>query len=107
MGAEARLEKLGIELPAGLPPVGNYLEAKYGKAARVFMDDRYDMYPISVSSDFLALDEGPPRSLSILDRHRIDVVLWDRHKPLAALVSLDPHWRVVHRTKKWLVAERA
>ena len=27
MGAEARLEKLGIELPAGLPPVGNYLEA--------------------------------------------------------------------------------
>ena len=87
--------------------VGNLRTLREGPHHEVFMDDRYDMYPISVSSDFLALDEGPPRSLSILDRHRIDVVLWDRHKPLAALVSLDPHWRVVHRTKKWLVAERA
>jgi hypothetical protein len=87
--------------------VGNLRTLREGPHHEVFMDDRYDMYPISVSSDFLALDEGRPRSLSILDRHHIDVVLWDRHKPLAALVSLDPHWRVVHGTKKWLVAERA
>ena len=27
MGAEARLQELGLELPAGLPPVANYLPA--------------------------------------------------------------------------------
>jgi len=87
--------------------VGNLRTLREGPRHEVFMDDRYDMYPARVSKDFLALDEGRPRSLSILDRHRIDVVLWDRHKPLAALVSLDPRWRVVHRTKRWIVAERA
>ena len=87
--------------------VGNLRTLREGPRARVFMDDRYDMYPVRVSSDFLDLNEGVSESLAILDRYRIDVVLWERKKPLAGMLALDTaHWRVVHTTKKWIVAER-
>jgi hypothetical protein len=71
------------------------------------MDDRYDMYPKAFSEDTLALSDGLPRSLAILDRYDIDAVLWNRSRPLAGLLAASPQWRIVHRTAHWVVAVRA
>ena len=53
--------------------VGNYLEARYGTAAKVFIDDRYDMFPETVVNDFLGPQSGQRRAgrkCSIATRRR-------------------------------------
>jgi hypothetical protein len=40
----------------------------------------------------------------VLERYGIEAVLWERSKPLAALVSESSEWRVVHSSPDWLVA---
>jgi hypothetical protein len=87
--------------------VGNLRTLLDGPHAEVFMDDRYDMYPKAFSEDTLALSDGLPRSLAILDRYDIDAVLWNRSRPLAGLLAASPQWRIVHRTAHWVVAVRA
>jgi hypothetical protein len=86
--------------------VGNLRELREGRRARVFFDDRYDMYPASVARDSLVLLAGRPGYDRVLDRYRVDVVLWDAHLQLAALLKLDPGWRIVHRAHGWIVAVR-
>lgn len=85
--------------------VGNWLEFKYGPdEVRVFMDDRVDMYPLPVIEDFTAmLDQGQDYQ-KLLSRYRPTAVLWARGTPMGTFLQHSPHWRVVHRDKKWLVA---
>ena len=45
-------------------------------------------------------------SLRILDRYRIDVVLWDRTLPLVTLLRADGRWRQVYRNQDWVVLQR-
>src|SRR5207253_9923191 len=40
--------------------VGNYLEVRYGTRVKVFLDDRFDMFPTSVVEDFSSLNRGAP-----------------------------------------------
>lgn len=70
------------------------------------MDDRYDMFPERVSTDYTVLTSGEPSWNEVLDRYRIDLVLWERKQALASIVSADSRWEVIHRTKKWVVAAR-
>ncbi len=86
--------------------VGNYLELRYGERVQVFIDDRVDMYPNSVSRDYRTLLAARPGSLDVLDRHSIDVVLWDREFPLTALLQAGDGWQEVFREKDWLVFRR-
>ena len=86
--------------------VGNYLELRYGERAQVFIDDRVDMYPTSVSRDYRTLLAARPGSLDVLDRHRIDVVLWDRTFPLTALLQASGGWRQIFEDGDWLVLRR-
>jgi hypothetical protein len=86
--------------------VGNYLEAKYGTRARVFMDDRYDMFPLSVTRDYRALVNGSPRALEVLDKWRIDVVLWDQSLPLVTILDATGRWRTLFHDGKWVVLQR-
>jgi hypothetical protein len=85
--------------------VGNLETLLYGPDAGVFIDDRYDMYPTDVSADYVALLDGVG-ALDVLDRRDIDVVLWDRAKPLSALVTESPDWGIVFAEDRWLVACR-
>lgn len=88
--------------------VGNYLTARYGPdRARVFIDDRVDMYPPSVVRDYHVLLDGEPGWDEVLRRHRADAVLWDRAEPLAQLLVASPDWEVVHSDDEWLVARPA
>jgi hypothetical protein len=75
-----------------------YVIHTYGDRQPVFMDDRYDMYPTELADDYFALRQGKADWAGILDRHRIDVVVWTEDEPLSALLDLDTaHWTRIHR----------
>jgi hypothetical protein len=77
---------------------GAYVIHKYWPQQSVFLDDRYDMYPTALSDDYFDLAEGKANWSEILDRHDIEVIVWDEEKPLAALLDLDTaHWTRIHR----------
>ena len=83
-----------------------YVILQYYPRQHVFIDDRYDMFPLRVSEDYAGLLKGRPESLRILDRYRIDVVLWDRTLPLVTLLRADGRWRQVYRHNEWVVLQR-
>lgn len=86
--------------------VGNLIIARRGRNANVFFDDRYDLYSRRVISDAIAFVDGKEGWQRRLDSYGIEVVVWQRSRPLAGLVSLDPGWRVVRRDASWVVAVR-
>jgi hypothetical protein len=86
--------------------VGNYITLRYGTKVLDFIDDRYDMFPVNVSKDYLALLGGKPTALEILDRRRIDVVLWQKDKPLASMLSLSRDWKEIYRKGDWVIYQR-
>ena len=86
--------------------VGNLIVARRGEGAGVFFDDRYDLYPRHVVRDAIALLDGTEGWRERLDRYGIEVVLWERSQPLAALVDADAGWRVVSRDDDWVIAVR-
>jgi hypothetical protein len=83
--------------------VGNYLEATEFGHIRVFMDDRYDMFPSSVSTDYIDLVRGldPER---VLDRYDAQVVLWDKDTPFASWLDQADHWGIVYHDEHWVIA---
>jgi hypothetical protein len=86
--------------------VGNYLTFRFGRGAPVFIDDRVDMYPLRVSRDYRALLRGRPQALSVLDRYRIDTVLWEQDLALTQILRLSPQWREVFRDRDWIIFRR-
>lgn len=85
--------------------VGNYLTLRYGRDARVFIDDRYDMYPLSVSRDYDDLLKGRPRVMEIVENRGIDVVLWDRDLPLVQILRAEG-WREIFGERDYVVLQR-
>lgn len=86
---------------------GNYLELRFGDDARVFMDDRYDMYPIEVIDDHAELYFGGDFA-GILDRYDADAVLWEAEGDFADwLRSNDSSWTVTMDGDDWIVAVAA
>ena len=104
------MEREGLRGPthrlAAQDVVGCYLILRDGRDARVFIDDRIDMYPVELTKDYIALLHGEARALSVLDRRRIDVVLWERDLPLATMLRSTDDWRQVHRAGEWVVFRR-
>ena len=85
--------------------VGCYLILRRGRSAGVFIDDRYDMYPVSVSRDYTTLLRGQPGAYDVLARDGIDTVLWDRRQPLVPLL-LTSGWKEQVGDKTWVVLTR-
>jgi hypothetical protein len=85
---------------------GNLLELLRGTDGRVFFDDRYDMYPLPVSRDYLEIHDGLPRWQQALDDHDVRYLLWPRPSPLAGLVTSSRQWHVVYQDPGYLVACR-
>lgn len=84
--------------------VGNYREAQRGAEARVFIDDRVDMYPIELIRDYRLLRSVGPGWQEVLARRGITAVLWPADSPFGAALAGDAGWRVVHRDETWQVA---
>jgi hypothetical protein len=76
-----------------------YVILRYWPNQSVFIDDRYDMYPRRVISDYFALAVANPQWDRILDRRRVEVVVWPRATALASLLDLSPQWTRLHRDK--------
>jgi hypothetical protein len=64
---------------------------------KVFIDDRYDMYPRAVIDDYFTLTAGKPGWEQVLDRRHVDVIVWGRDSTLAALLDQSDAWQRVHR----------
>ncbi len=58
---------------------GDYVILRYGPRQRVFMDDRYDVYPASVAGDLESVLNGHGDWLRIVQKYDIDVVVWPSH----------------------------
>lgn len=87
--------------------VGDYLILRQGRRARVFYDDRFDMYPVEVSNDAATLIRGQGGAFDVLDDYEIDVVLTKSSSQLSTLVAeRGDEWRRVYRRGGWTVFRR-
>ena len=102
-------ERLGAfapdQLVATQDTVGCYLILRRGRGAGVFIDDRYDMYPLDLSLDYAALLRGAPGSVDVLDRRRVDSVLWNRSLPLVPALQ-ERGWREAAGDETWVLLRR-
>lgn len=82
--------------------VGNYLTARFGDDAQVFLDDRFDMYPRAVLDDYVALREldDPER---VLERWEAGAVVWRADEPLAEWLAQVDGWTAVSVDEDYVV----
>ena len=104
------LERSGLRGPshhvAQQDIVGCFFDLRFGDQARVFVDDRYDMFPLSVADDYAHLLKGNPDSLQVLDRRKVDVVLWDKSLPLVGTLQATGKWQTAYQRGNWVVLAR-
>src|SRR5205807_4292015 len=86
--------------------VGCYLDLRFGRQARSLIDDRFDMFPASVSEDYEHLLRGDDQALDVLDRDHVDVVLWNRHLALVTVLRATGQWQEVFQKDGWTVLQR-
>jgi hypothetical protein len=84
--------------------VGNYLEVRYGTRVKVFLDDRYDMFPATVVDDFAELSDGHAGWDRVLDRYQPTAVIWPSNEALAQLLAASPLWKVLYTDQEFLIA---
>jgi hypothetical protein len=63
---------------------------------RVFLDDRYDMYPPSLVGEYTDVADGHPNWEHVLDKYRVQVIVWQPARALSQLLAESPYWRLVH-----------
>ena len=85
--------------------VGNYLTYRYGPQAKVFIDDRFDFYPVTQTKDHLELLFGSDFN-DVLDRQQADVVLWQADAQLTHWLDESPDWSLAYIDEDWVVACR-
>src|SRR5262245_39462975 len=73
---------------------------------KVFIDDRYDMYPEKVIYDFFDLSTGQRDWARILARYDVEVVVWPRREPLTQMMERSGDWTVIHRDNGWIAMVR-
>jgi hypothetical protein len=86
--------------------VGNYWELRFGRKVKVFIDDRYDMFPNDVPRDYRRLLGGNPQWQTILQTRNIDIVLWDKDLPLTSLLKANGQWLEIFSDDDWVVLRR-
>lgn len=77
-----------------------YVIHAYWPRQKVFMDDRYDMYPVAFTKEYMKVRDGGPEWRGMFDRYRVTVVMWETGTPLTELVSQDPGWRRIYRDRQ-------
>ena len=86
---------------------GNYLEWRYGAKARVFIDDRAELFTAQIVGDYAeGLLAGKRPWRAILARYDSNVVLWPSDKLLAGELARSTDWRIIHRVDGWVVGCR-
>ncbi|MDQ1467744.1 MAG: hypothetical protein QOH10_2159 [Actinomycetota bacterium] len=83
-----------------------YTILRFWPQQRVFLDDRYDMYPTPLIADYTDVANGAPRWEHVLDGAGVQVVVWQPKRALSQLLAESPHWRRVHTDKNATVFVR-
>lgn len=96
--ADARLASQDI--------VGNFLEGLDGVDADAFNDDRVDMLPVALVEDGLTLLRGEPGWESVLVDRDVELVVWERSRPLGSLLAEADEWQIVFSDTSWTLACR-
>jgi hypothetical protein len=92
--------------------VGNYLEWRFGRSARVFVDDRAEVLSPQLIGDYVHGLLDTDRSWStVLDRYDANVVVWPSADVLGRELRRSDAWTVAHTAvdgtgRAWLVACR-
>jgi hypothetical protein len=76
-----------------------YVIAKYWPQQHVFFDDRYDMYPISITEDYNKVLSTKPGWQQVLDKYRITIVVWPRDRGIVQVLEVTPGWTVLREDK--------
>jgi hypothetical protein len=84
--------------------VGNFVESRYGTSVKVFVDDRFDMFPVQLLKDFNSLGEGVPTWDTILQKYNPTAVLWPPKEPLGQFLAASDRWRIVYTDPEFLIA---
>lgn len=85
---------------------GNVIELLWGPSHKVFLDDRYDMYPLPVLHDYLLLHAAGPGWQQVLADEHIDCLLWPRSEPLSQALVESPAWEIRYQDGTSIVACR-
>jgi len=83
-----------------------YVILRSGPEQPVFMDDRFDMYPLPVIRDFGIVNAGLAGWDDVLRKHDVEVIVWERGRVLSQLLHQRADWRVTHRDKTYEVFVR-
>ena len=86
--------------------VGCYLIWRTGPATRVFIDDRYDMYPTRVALDAGILGAARDDVTYVLDRYQVDTVIWSTSQALPMQLRALGGWRELWRDTHWALLVR-
>ncbi len=85
--------------------VGNYLTYRFGTEASVYMDDRFDFYPIERTADHLDLVYGGQYD-EVLSKVDASVVLWQSDGLLADWLRRSDGWSMAYEDDEWIIACR-
>ncbi len=85
---------------------GGFAIAKYWPRTRVFLDDRFDMYPASVVTEYEDVARARPGWDEVLADREVTLVVWERRGSLVQLLELSPDWARIYSDKDFVVYER-
>lgn len=91
---------------AAIDVVGCFLIWRAGPSTKVFIDDRYDMYPQGVVDDARVLADGRGGVEGVLDRWQVDTVVWAANGALPSELLSQGGWRSAFDDGAWVVAVR-
>jgi hypothetical protein len=83
-----------------------YTILRFWPEQRVFMDDRYDMYPTALVEDYTDVADGHPNWEQVLDKYRVQVIVWQPKRALSQLLAQSRNWHRVHADRTAVVYER-
>jgi hypothetical protein len=78
---------------------GDYVVLVYGPRQRVFMDDRYVLYPRAVTDAMSALLNGRGDWPQVIRDYHVSVVVWPAADPSPAKLSTLPGWRKIYQDR--------
>jgi len=83
-----------------------YAELAYAGKQRIFMDDRYDMFPTRVIYDFFALSNGSSDWKRVMEKYDVETVVMEKGQPLVEYLRQSGDWTQVHQDKTWVALVR-
>jgi hypothetical protein len=86
---------------------GDYILYQYWPRQRVFVDDRYNLYPAQIVMDMTMLADGLGDWHTVLERYRIEVVVWPPQRSAVAALDREPGWSRIFRDGQAIVYARS